>query len=103
MSGRRCAIGEALGPFRRINLVLELSEVQIHQAGNDGRKMSASRLRRRNRRQEIAPRKTFLRLLELSEVRHSVLGQADPGELSAVRQAFPVGENDQEGHYEILF
>src|ERR1051326_7046393 len=102
MPGRWRATRQALGPLRRIHFVLELSQVQIHQAGNDRREMFATGLRWRFGSQEVSPRKSFLWLRELSQMRNCLLGQTHQRKMSAVRETISAGEDNEEGDHEIL-
>ena len=61
------------GPFRRIYLLFELSEMRLHQARN-ARNCLPEMQRRRNRRQKIETRKSLLRLHELPEMRRCLSG-----------------------------
>src|ERR1044072_167537 len=103
MSGRRSATGEARRTFRRIYFVFELSEVQVHQAGDGGCFVFASRLQGRDCCEEVETRQGVLRLLGISELQRRLLGQTRTRDLSELQRAVPPGEDYEEaGNFPLL-
>src|SRR4029079_17018447 len=103
MSGRWRAIGEAFRTLRRVHLVFELSQVQIHQAGDSGSFLFASRMQGRDRRQEVETWESFLRLFRISKLQRGLLGQARARDVSAVQRTVSAREDDEEtGHLPLL-
>src|SRR6267143_2154419 len=102
MPSRWRAIGKAPGSLRRVHLLLELSEVQIHQTRNYRRRLSTSGLQRRADRQAIQTGQNLLRLLGVSEVRNRFLGQAGRGDVPSVRSALLIGKDHEERHDALL-
>src|SRR5438128_708099 len=102
MPSRWRTIGKATRSLRRVHLLLELSEVQIHQTRNYRRRLSTPGLQRRTDRQAIQAGQSLLQLLGISEVRNRFLGQADIGNVPAVRRALLIGKDHEERHDALL-
>src|SRR5436190_19282674 len=71
--------------------------MQVREAQDDRRRLPERRRQgRRDRRTQIAARKNFLRLLQLSRLRLRPVEPADRREMSEVRRAVPRREDDEE-------